>query len=314
MNFRLQERPYTISICIPTYNRPDLLREALLSCFAQTLSPNQIVIGDDSTSPATERLVAEMQAQTSVPLVYQRNAPRFGQNANINSCFLRASGSHLVLLHDDDLLTPNALDDLIQCWDSHPDLTAAFGKQYIISHEGVCDLPASERLNETYRRTSAQAGLQAHGLEMALLQQFPNDAYMVRTEAAQQTLWNPVELVGNGGDFDFGLRLALRYQKFYFVDVYTSMYRLTSGVSVSNSASDDAALRSYWLAATVDLPPEAEACRARKLAWSAPHAMTQALRLGKKKEAWKIYRSASHPWRVRLSPGGVRRLLWLLKP
>ena len=304
----------TISVCIPTCNRPDLLEQAIRSCTAQILLPTEIIIGDDSTSDETAHLVQRLRSTTPVPLRYRHNAPRLGQNANINSLFERAQGTHLVLLHDDDLLTPNALADLIACWNLHPDLTAAYGKQHVIAHDGAPDLPASERLNRLYRRTAAQAGLQPHGWEVGLSQQFPNNGYMVRSDAAREILWRSTEEVGNGGDFDFGLRLGLRYSKFFFLDTYTSQYRLTSGGSISSSTSDDAALRSYWNVARMELPPEAEACRADKLARSAPHAMMQALRHGKKKQAWDIYRSPSHPWRVRLSPGGLRRLLLLLKP
>lgn len=307
-------RTHTISICIPTCNRPDLLEEAVQSCITQTRLPDEIVIGDDSTSEATEQLVQRLSLNSPVAISYRRNMPRLGQNANINSLFLRAGGSHLVLLHDDDLLTPNALADLVACWDLYPDLTGAFGKQYVISHDGTRDLAASERLNQLYRRTAAEAGLQSHGWEVGLSQQFPNNGYMVLTEAAREILWRTPEEVGNGGDFDFGLRMGLRYEKFYFVDTYTSQYRLTKGGSISSSASDDAALRSYWNVARMELPPEAEACRADKLLRTAPHAMMQALLHGRKKEAWAIYRSPSHPWRVRLSLGGVRRLLLLLKP
>lgn len=305
---------YTVSVCIPTCDRPELLEEAILSCTSQTRRPDEIVIGDDSKSDATGQLVERLSATSPVPLRYRRNVPRLGQNANINSLFARAEGSHLVLLHDDDLLTPNALVDLLGCWDLHPDLTGAFGKQHVIAHDGVVDLPASERLNQLYRRTAAQVGLQPHSWEVGLSQQFPNNGYLVRTEAAREILWRSPEEVGNGGDFDFGLRLGLRYDRFYFVDSYTSQYRLTQGGSISSSTSDDAALRSYWNVARMELPPEAEACRADKLARTAPHAMMQALRHGKKKEAWEIYRSPSHPWRVRLSLGGLRRLLLLVKP
>lgn len=305
---------HTISVCIPTYNRPDLLEQAIRSCLSQTLRPHEIVVGDDSTSEATQNLIADLQAGSSVPLLYRRNTPRLGQNSNINSLFLRSASSHLVLLHDDDLLTPNALQDLISCWQTHPGLAAAFGKQYLMAHDGTVDHLASERLNQRYRRTTATAGLQPHGWEVGLSQQFPNNGYMIRTEAAREILWRSHEEIGFGGEFDFGLRLGLRYPHFFFLDTYTSMYRLTHTGSISRSRADDAALRSYLLVEAMDLPPEAAQARNEKLRRTAQHAMKQALLHGKKKEAWQIYRSPNHPWKVRLSPGGIRRLLLLLKP
>lgn len=304
----------TITVCIPTCDRPDLLEEAIRSCTAQTRLPDEIVIGDDSSSDATEQLLDRLSSTSSVPLTYRRNAPRLGQNSNINSLFDRAQGSHLVLLHDDDLLTPNALEDLISCWSLHPDLTAAMGKQYVISAGGELDLTASAALNKKYRRTAETAGLQADPWKVGMSQQFPNDGYMVLTEAARAIRWRSKQDVGYGGEFDFGLRLGLAYEKFFILDTYTSLYRLSGGASISSSSKDDAALQSYRIMKAMELPPFMEAGRADKLERSAAHAMMQALRHGKKKEAWQIYRSPSHPWRVRLGPGGLRRLLLLLKP
>ena len=43
----------SISICIPTYQRPKFIQEALYSVFKQTLQPLEIVIGDDSRDDLT---------------------------------------------------------------------------------------------------------------------------------------------------------------------------------------------------------------------------------------------------------------------
>jgi glycosyltransferase involved in cell wall biosynthesis len=306
------DKPYNVSICIPTCDRLDLLREAVASCASQTKPPDEIVIGDDSKGDETQALAARLQQKTAVRLSYKRNSPRLGQGANINSLYQRATGSHLVLLHDDDLLLPNAVEDLLSCWDQHPDLTAAFGKQYAISHDGLIDLAGSETLNHDYLRTPDREGLQQRPWEVGLLQQFPNNGFMVTAEAARTILWRSAEEVGYGGEFDFGLRLCLAYQKFYFLDKYTSKWRRTLGSSISSSSKDDAALQSYRIVQSVELPDEAAHLRPRKLATHAPLAMMQAIRLGYRKEAWSIYLSRHHPWRRRLSPGGMRRLLLLL--
>ena len=66
--------------------------------------------------------------------------------------------------------------DLSSCWNQYPDLTGAFGKQYVISHDGKRDLAASEALNRTYHRTPDKAGIQPHAVpSTGLTQQFPND-------------------------------------------------------------------------------------------------------------------------------------------
>ena len=46
----------SISICIPTYKRAKLFKEALYSVIEQALQPMQIIIGDDSPDNITEIL------------------------------------------------------------------------------------------------------------------------------------------------------------------------------------------------------------------------------------------------------------------
>jgi GT2 family glycosyltransferase len=305
---------FSISVCITTCNRPALLAEALQSCAAQGRLPDEVVIGDDSLDQQSERLVESLRSDLPFTIKYKRNVPRLGQNANVNDVFMRSTSSHLVLLHDDDLLTCNALGDLIGCWTENPDLTAAFGKQILITHDGKDLHQASVDLNADFRRAPENAGVQPQSWAVGLSQQWPNDGYMLLTAVAQQTLWRTVAEVGYGGEFEFGLRLGLQNRSFYFLDAYTSKYRLTESGSLSGSSTDDAALRSYLIAQEAFLPREAEHSRKQALERLAPSAMGQALNFGKKKIAWDIYRSAFHPWKKRLSLGGVRRLLSLGLP
>ena len=303
---------YSISVCIITCDRSNLFEEALQSCLAQSLLPGEIVIGDDSRTTKTQELIAALPIAAPVRIEYRRNEPRLGQNANINDVFLRATGTHIVLLHDDDLLLPNALRDLIDCWSAYPELTASFGKQMVIRHDGTVDAKATQRLNYRYRRVPEHAGLQTRPLDVGISQQFPNDGYMVTAAAAKATLWRSREEVGYGGEYDFGLRLALAHSEFYFLDVYTAKYRLTASGSISGSLTDDAALQSYRLLEQHDVPPESAETKRSKLTDLAPTAITQALRFRKKREAWKMYTSRYFPWSRRMSLGGVRKLLQFL--
>ncbi len=299
----------TVSVCIPTCNRSALLREAVLSCLQQTRPPDEILVGDDSEDDATEAMVRDLQKISHVPIRYHRNVPPLGQGSNINSLYDAASTSHLMLLHDDDLLVPNAVEHLLGCWDQNPHLTAAYGMQEVISHDGVVDSKTTESLNRFFMRLPERSGPQYPAWQAGLFQQFPNDGFMVKSEAARAVRWRPREMVGDGGEYDFGLRLSLAYEGFYFLGEYTAQYRLTSGVSISQSRTHDFTLQSYRILRQARLPNDAEQLRATKLSLLAPGAMMEAIRLGHRHEALEIYMSEYHGWRRRLSPGGVKRLL-----
>ncbi|HWH60885.1 MAG TPA: glycosyltransferase family 2 protein [Terriglobales bacterium] len=301
----------TIAICIPTYRRPAFLREAMDSCLRQTRLPDEIVIEDNSPDDATEQMVRSLQQQSPVALSYTHVAERRGQAENFNAMVQRVSTSHFVLLHDDDILLPNALADLSACWDRHPGLTAAYGKQHIMSEAGVVDVGESERLNADYFRTADREGLQEWASFPGLSQQFPNDGFLLQTAAARAISWRPV--VSHGCEFDFQLRLCLQFRGFYFVNRYTMQCRRT-GLSVSRAKTDDTALSSFRVLRGTLLPEEAEQLRCMKLQELAPFAAMQALQRGERAEALRIYWGEFYPWRRRLTRLGIWQFGRLILP
>ncbi|HEV3481453.1 MAG TPA: glycosyltransferase family A protein [Candidatus Acidoferrales bacterium] len=300
-----------IAVCIPTYCRPAFLREAIDSCLRQTRPPDEIVIEDNSPDEATEDMVRGLQRQSPVPLSYAHVRERRSQAENFNAMIQRISSSHFVLLHDDDILLSNALADLSACWERYPDLTAAYGKQHIMSDAGIVDLGESERLNADYFRTADREGLQEWSSFPGLTQQFPNDGFLLQTAAARAILWRPA--VRNACEFDFQLRLCFQFRGFCFVNAYTMHCRRTN-VGMSQSKLDDAALISFRLLHETLLPEEAEKLRRMKLQELAPPAAMQALQAGDRAEAMRIYWGEFYPWRRRLSALGIWQLGRLILP
>ena len=296
----------SISICIPTYQRPKFLKEALDSVLEQTLQPVEIVIGDDSHDDLTENLVLDIKKECKIPIIYTRHSPSLGQSGNVNFLYEMAKGDKIVLLHDDDLLLPNSLEDLNSCWDLHPDLVAAYGKQYFISDEGTIDLNHSSKINQYYFRTSDRAGLQKSSIEAALLHQFPNDGFMILASAAKAIKWRSE--AGNGGDFDFGLRLSFKYSNFFFVDKYTAKYRI-SNVSIGSSINDDSTAQSFDIILNTNFPEKLSWVKECELKREASTAIIQLINVGKKKQALDIYFSKYYPLSRKLSLGGIRRLM-----
>ncbi|AKG23972.1 glycosyltransferase family 2 protein [Calothrix sp. 336/3] len=303
-----------ISICIPTCNRPQLLKKALGSCLIQKYEPIEIIIGDDSQDDATENLVKDIQSQCQFKLHYVRNKPSLGQAGNVNMLFSMTEGDRLVLLHDDDLLLPNAIADLDKCWQIAPDLTAAFGKQYIISMTGDVLDEASEILNRGYYRTADREGLQPSAAVSGLLQQFPNDGYMVLSAAARNIKYRDRGVVGDACDQDFGIRLGIAFDKFYFLNQYTINCRLTTTGSVSTKEDFQTAEFMYPIIQALILPESSEYARKHVLRELAPVALKSYALQGRKEEAWNIYFSKYFSIKTRMSPRGLYLFLLTLMP
>ena len=306
-----------ISICIPTYQRPELLNLALESCFVQQYEPLEIIVGDDSKDDATEKLVRELQSTWNGQLHYVRNVPSLGQTGNVNMLFELAKGDRIVLLHDDDLLLPNAIVDLDRCWQIEPDLTAAFGKQYLISMAGEILQKESEELNTIFYKTAETEGLQPSSIDSAILQQFPNNSYMVLSSAARSIKYKERDEVGDACDYDFGIRLALNFDKFYFINKYTAKYRITDGSICRQNSLPMSEYMCSMLQSLMQSPELAEsskqACR-HMLKSLAPLALKSCAIKGRKKEALNIYLSEFYSLKKRLSLQGIYYLMLIFFP
>jgi glycosyltransferase involved in cell wall biosynthesis len=107
----------TVSICIPTYNRPELLERAVRSCLAQTYPDFEVIITDNS--PGDESgLVA---ARFGDPRIrYFKNDANMGACASCNRGVSLAQGRYIKFLMDDDLLKPQCLARMVEGMERHP--------------------------------------------------------------------------------------------------------------------------------------------------------------------------------------------------
>lgn len=286
-----------ISICIPTCNRPALLEQAIASCHAQTYGEFEIVIGDDSTDDGALHVVERCRLRSDRPIHYERNLPRLGQASNVNRLFARARGARLVLLHDDDLLEPDALSRLAACWQTYPELSAAFGKQRVIADDGTPRPEASDRLNRDYRRVPERAGRLPVPALAGIDQMFPNNGYLVNTLAARRIGYRPAAEVGEACDFDFGLRLSVDANAICFVDEFVSVSRETA-LSISTHALP--AMHAFAQLRESHVPEAAQAARADALRRVAPRAASAYARAGEPAAAWRVLLSRHYPMRDRL--------------
>jgi len=286
-----------ISICIPTCNRPALLEQAIDSCHAQTYGEFEIVIGDDSNDDSARIVTERSRLRSRQPIRYERNAPRLGQAGNVNRLFARARGARLVLLHDDDLLEPNALTCLDACWQTYPELNAAFGKQRVIADDGTPRPQATECLNRDYRRVPERAGRLPVPALAGIDQMFPNNGYLVDTLAARRIAYRTAVEVGEACDFDFGLRLSVEAAAICFVDEFVSVSRETS-LSISTHALP--AMHAFAQLRESRVPAAAQAARDDALRRVAPRAASAYARAGEPAAAWRVLLSRHYTMRDRL--------------
>jgi abequosyltransferase len=109
----LSEQPL-LSIAIPTYNRAKFLRELLDTLQPQLVDqPHIELLVSDNASPDDTRQVVDHYKQQGMVISYLRNDANIGADANFIQCFEKASGKYLWVFGDDDLLTPNAVAQIV---------------------------------------------------------------------------------------------------------------------------------------------------------------------------------------------------------
>lgn len=104
-----------VSIVVPTYETPKAyLMELLESVIAQTYPNWQLCLADGSRSDCVEQVVCEYAAADK-RVCYKRLKENGGISENTNGGFAMAKGEYIALMDHDDLLTPNALYEMVQC-------------------------------------------------------------------------------------------------------------------------------------------------------------------------------------------------------
>ena len=107
-----------LSICIPTYNRAQLLKEAIESVLAQIDETNidkiEIVVSDNASTDETDVVVNNIIKNAKPAIKYFMNGNNVGMDNNCQLLVERACGRYVWLLGSDDLLSSGALKRVLR--------------------------------------------------------------------------------------------------------------------------------------------------------------------------------------------------------
>jgi glycosyltransferase involved in cell wall biosynthesis len=98
-----------VTIGIPTYNRSEYVVRAIRSALAQTYRNLEVVVSDNASSDNTVDRIREIDDPR---LRFIEQTKNLGMTGNFNCCLKAATGDLFLLLSDDDLLGPDAVERL----------------------------------------------------------------------------------------------------------------------------------------------------------------------------------------------------------
>lgn len=92
------------ALIISTYNRPDALRLCLLSAFAQSVLPDEIIVGDDGSKDETKELIDQMREISPVPLIHVWHEDNGYRLAMMRNKSVAASSADYIIEIDGDVI------------------------------------------------------------------------------------------------------------------------------------------------------------------------------------------------------------------
>lgn len=138
-----------ILVGIPTRNRPDLVKHAVRSVLSQTVADFRLVVSENPGRPEVSAEVSAWVASLDDPRVsYVLQPIDGGEYGQGRFLFSVCTEPFLCILHDDDLMQPDYLEQALAVLERDEDIALYGSSQYLIDGDGV-DQP---ELTETYTR------------------------------------------------------------------------------------------------------------------------------------------------------------------
>lgn len=102
----------SISLVISTYNWPEALQVSLNSVLTQTVLPDEILVADDGSGPATRAVIDAFQLTTTIPVThFWQEDDGFRKTIVMNKAIHSAKGEYIVQIDGDIVIHPKFIAD-----------------------------------------------------------------------------------------------------------------------------------------------------------------------------------------------------------
>lgn len=204
-----------ISVIIPTYNRRDLITEAIDSALAQTFTDYEVIVVDDGSTDDTLQQLRRYGDR----IRYQFQDNR-GVAAARNAGIRMARGEFVCFLDSDDLWKPEKLAVQIRFAEAHPE----YG--LIASEQQYFDADGKEMNHSKAAMYRIRNGMVVEHLLFG--NWIPTSTVMLRRECLEAVGGFDEDVGQFGEDWLLWMKVAARYP-IYFIPEPLAVYRFHSG-------------------------------------------------------------------------------------
>ncbi len=114
-----------LSICIPTYNRGEILNQNLKQILEIKSQDIEFVISDNASSDNTKSILKQLKDPR---IKYHRNEQNIGADANFVKSVELASGEFIFFISDKDIIEQDAIDFIIDIIKNNENISVMLGK------------------------------------------------------------------------------------------------------------------------------------------------------------------------------------------
>ncbi|MDO9001541.1 MAG: glycosyltransferase [Bacteroidota bacterium] len=113
-----------VSICIPAYKQPQLLKKAIDTILMQSYTNYEIIVSDDTPDDSIKEIIDQFNEPK---IKYFKNEKPLGSPQNWNNAIKQAKGDYIKVLHHDDYFSEkDSLKKFVSALDSGPEIDFAF--------------------------------------------------------------------------------------------------------------------------------------------------------------------------------------------
>lgn len=191
-----------VTIGIPVYKRLRFLPQALQSVADQDYPNIELIVSDNGGGgTAIPELVGQYYKR---PYRFRQNPSAVNITLHFNQIMQEATGDYIVMLGDDDEISPNFVSDLVSVAQRYPNIPVVIPKQEQMDEEGrifgasldnVPELLSGEKFIEAWCRGTYKW--------------MTFSTILIKTTEAQRCGWYPVIPTGNGDEDAFLIKVVL---------------------------------------------------------------------------------------------------------
>ncbi|MDJ0514948.1 MAG: glycosyltransferase family 2 protein [Trichodesmium sp. MO_231.B1] len=211
-----------VSVCIPTYNRANLLPYAVNSVLNQTYNDFELIITDDGSKDNTAEVVSKWNDSR---IRYIQHPQNIGRSKNMRSGFDAATGDYFIKFDDDDALTPEFLEKTVAVLDKMPNVNFVCTSHWVINEKSEREETATKENAAKWGKDKLKEGIIPNLVQETFqYQSLQVGSTLFRRSCLQEVDYMRPEADGCE-DFDLLVRLAVAGKIGYFIPEYLMEYR-----------------------------------------------------------------------------------------